>query len=327
MYSKPTERVALSETFESIRSAGLPETGTIRARGVSGPFYVGIDEAGCGVFMISMTGDSSSQPSIRTQNLDADFGLECQLEIDGKYQNLFLSKVHCLDTDPRTTAHFMSLCNSLMGLIGSAPSNRAVHDSVLRIASLFLNLQEAPRSTWTGLIGELVFLLSLEDLEAGVRAWRMDDRDRVDFVFDESRVEIKCTTNRERKHLVTYEQANNFSSKPTFVGSVFLERLDHGFSVLDAVSTLEHRCTDPELRQKIGEVVATTLGSNLRFMGEIFFDVDLSLGSIQIYDVEKIPAIRGVLPDGVARVTFESDFSGSSSTRAEAIGFRLRSAS
>jgi hypothetical protein len=322
MSSKRTKQISLSETFESVRSAGVAEVGTIRARGIFGPFYVGVDEAGCGVFMISMTGSDAAEPSIRTQNLEADFGLDCQLEIGGKPHTLVLSKVHCLDTDPRTTAHFMSLCESIMGLIGSEPSARAVHDSVLRIASLFLSFNETPRSTWAGLIGELTFLLSLVDADSGVRAWRMDDADRVDFVFDAYRVEIKCTTKRERKHLVTYEQANNFSSKSTYIGSIFLERLDHGFSVSDAVSMLENRCTEPELRFKLREIVATTLGSNLRFMSEECFDVEFSLGSIQLYDAAEIPAIRGEVPAGVSRVTFESDFSGAMPAAGGPFNFR-----
>jgi len=322
MSSKRNRSVSLSETFESVRSDGVAEVGTIRARSIFGPFYVGVDEAGCGVFMISSNGNDDAEPSIRTQKLEADFGLDCTLEIDGQSQELVLSKVHCLDTDPRTTAHFMSLCESVMGLIGSEPSAHAAHDSVLRLASLFLSFDETPRSTWIGLMGELTFLLSLASVDEGIRAWRMDDADRVDFVFDACRVEIKSTTKRERKHIVAYEQANNHSSKPTYVGSIFLERLDHGFSVADAVSMLENRCTEPELRFKLREIVAITLGRNLRFMFEEFFDLEFSLSSIKLYNVADIPAIRGDIPAGVSRVTFESDLSGSVPTAHGPINFR-----
>lgn len=298
--------------------------GAIRGRSVSGPYMVGIDDDGYANFLVRVEIGPAQAPIV-TNTIEAAFGIQCDVSFDDLTERLNLVRVKCRDTDPRTISHFYAICASLINVLGDCPTMVQVQDAISRLASLFMSLSTPPRATIAGLVGELVLILALEDSAAAVLSWRMRDVDRVDFVFDRARVEVKSTTSSVRRHILSFAQANSPGLLPTLFASVFVEFLDHGVSVADLVDMIAERLATPAQALKLRETVGETMGSEVLTLGERYLDLDLSLGSLQLYSASDVPALRGDLPIGVSGVHFESDFSVAApieKSRAELLGLR-----
>jgi Putative PD-(D/E)XK family member, (DUF4420) len=307
MSNRRTDSLSLLRSFFELDNDDL-SSGAIRGRSVSGPYMVGVDRDGYANFLVRVESGPAQAP-ILTTNLEAAFGIQCDVSIDDLIERMNLVRVKCRDTDPRTVSHFYAICESLINILGDSPTAFEVQDAISRLASLFMSLNSTPRATVSGLIGELVLILALEDSAAAVLSWRMRDFDRVDFVFDRARVEVKSTTSSVRRHILSHAQANSPGLLPTLFASVFVEFLDHGVSVADLVDMIAERMKTPAQIFKLRETVGETMGSDVLTLGERYLDLDLSLGSLQLFAASDIPAIRGELPSGVSAVQFESDFS------------------
>jgi hypothetical protein len=65
----------------------------------------------------------------------------------------------------------------------------------------------------------------------------------------------------------------------------------------------------PDLVLKLHEGVARSLGDSMRESLSVAFDEKLAAQSLCLFDLAKIPGIRGTLPNGVSDVHFTVDLS------------------
>ena len=92
--------------------------------------------------------------------------------------------------------------------------------------------------------------------------------------------------------------------------SLFVEASGGGVSLLDLVNIIKEQLGgDPELLLKLQETLSEGLGDNAAFAFSLRFDTNLAKSSLQFYELDSIPAVRGNLPTEVSRVRFKSDLS------------------
>lgn len=225
---------------------------------------------------------------------------------DGTSRSLRCAFIECLSLDEVDRTYFFEVCAVMLGSLSKLPGAKEVSEAVERIASIFAAQEQPAIKSLRGLAGELTFILSMPPGGACVAAWRMGSRDTHDFVFGSTRLDVKATASKERRHFVSYDQASSLGG-PGFFASVFLSESDTGVSGPRLVHLVgQHGLNEAEV-QKLNANVANALGDSMEAWRDYKVDLSLAMASLKVYRAEDIPAVR-TRPRGVSDVSFRSDF-------------------
>jgi hypothetical protein len=274
--------------------------------------YIGKDKDSLACLLIATAdGTARSLPPIRLESLDVQFDLACHVKRDQEPKRLgTFTVIRCRTPERETVRYFLCVCESFLRILGDTPSRTSVGAAVNRLAAIFAKLQQPPTRSLNGLFGELFLVRASGNPRRALGAWRIDDRARFDFSDGDVRLEVKTASNRIRAHSFSYEQCNPPSGTLAVVASMFVERAAAGMAFRRLIDEIE-RCvaSDADLIFKLHDVIAGTLGAGLKEALSIGFDEQLARSSLQFFELDQIPAIRGTIPAGVNEVRFRSDFS------------------
>jgi hypothetical protein len=175
---------------------------------------------------------------------------------------------------------------------------------VNQLVELFIAGNLSGKTQSTGLWGELLTIAVSRNPVRMVEAWHDRLDERFDFSWGCSRLEVKTTTLRDRKHSISFAQANPGPDLEATVVSVTTEP-SHGL----AISTLRQHCIDlmehrHDLMAKIDRICAEYLGQRWATEMETSYDLEVALGTIAVFDVENIPRLPAPLPCGVVDARF-----------------------
>lgn len=285
-----------------------------------GSYFVGKNSKSCACLLVA-TNDKSRRrpPPIRLETLDAQFNLRCHLKKEGgpEREGTF-TVIRCRSLDSQTIHYFLSICETIIQIVGDNPSQRAVASAVHNLSSILQKIKYPPTKPVTGLFAELFIILRSSNPIRTLKAWRRDEAARFDFADGEIRIDVKASSTKVRSHIFSYEQCNPPRGTIAIVASLFAERTSGGLSLATIIQEIESEVSDqPNLVFKLHEVVASTLGSSIAEAMEVAFDIKLADSTLQFYNLREIPAIREQLPRGVSDVHFRSDLSSTSSISVE----------
>jgi hypothetical protein len=246
---------------------------------------------------------------IALKNLLVTFNTPCALKVDREQRDTCAVVIECRATDSELQNYFLIITDHLLDRLGPAPNTDQVAAAIDALVSLFQKLSRSPRREAQGLFGELLVIATASDPAALLNAWHTDPLDRFDFIFPNSRLEVKTNANRQRRHEFSFEQCNPPVDASATVVSLFVETAGGGLSLNVLVERIEARLgSRPELILKLHSVLADTLGTGLLEGLSQRFDEQLALSSLAFYDLSTIPAVRDPLPPGVTAVRFRSEF-------------------
>ena len=275
-------------------------------------YFVGKDRESLACLLVS-TNDQTGRPHppIRLESLDAQFELRCHLKKTSEPEGEgTFTVIRCRDSDSETTRYFLSVCETILRMLGDQPARTQVATAVNRLAAIFQRVRQPPARPLNGLFGELYVLLRSRHAVRALAAWRVDERARFDFSDGEVRLDVKATGNRSRLHTFSYEQCNPPSGTVAVVASLHAEQTAGGPSLRSVIYEIEARVSaHADLVFKLHETVAATLGASLHDGLSRCFDMRLAGSSLRFFSLEGVPAIRGPLPMGVSDVHFRSDLS------------------
>ncbi len=274
-------------------------------------YLLGRDDSSRPVLLVQTQVPRQNLPAIKLKSFEAYFGIQCSLQDQTSgTTSTRLSIIVCPVQDDETIRFFLSVCTSLIGLIGLSPDSNSLWSAANRIASLFQKLTRPPTRSVNGLFGELLTIWRSVDPVAIAAMWRIGSQSRFDFTGESLRLDVKTTTGRVRSHVMSFEQANPPVKTLGVVASMFVEQVGIGVPLRTLVEDIERMLSArPDLLIKLQEQTAETLGASLRTALETQFDLALSIASFRLYLTTEIAAIRGSLPPGVSSVHFTSDFS------------------
>jgi Putative PD-(D/E)XK family member, (DUF4420) len=307
---------ALGQLFASITppSGGDPDKPlySVKPDPACPSHYIGKDKESLPCLLIATArGTARSLPPIRLENLDVHFDLACHVKRDQEpeFEAIF-TVIRCRDPEKETVRYFLSVCETILRILGDLPARTAIAAVVNRLATIFNQLQQPPTRSLNGLFGELFLIRLSANPRRALSAWRIDDRARFDFSDGDARLEVKTASNRLRAHSFSYEQCNAPAGTLAVVASLFVERAAAGIAFRALINEIEHRLAgDADLIFKLHDIVAATLGTGLREALPVGFDEQLAGSSLQFFELDQIPAIRGNTPAGVSEVRFRSDLS------------------
>jgi hypothetical protein len=269
-----------------------------------------VDARAC--FLV-VTGERSKtlQPPIRLESLDVQFELHCHVR---KYQEPeregTFTVIRCRSLDRETIRYFFSICDTILRMVGDAPTRSQLFAAINRLAAIFQTIQRPPARPVNGLFGELYLIWRSRNPVRALTAWRTDDNARFDFSDGDIRLDVKAASGKVRVHQFSYEQCNPPLHTAAVVASVLVTRASGGVNLRSVISEIEARvAANADLVLKLHEVVASTLGTTLSEALQLQFDTRLAESSLKFFDLRTVPAIRGQLPTGVSEVHFRSDLS------------------
>ncbi len=275
-------------------------------------YFIGRDSENRACLLVATSqGSSRGQAPIRLESLDVQFDLRCYLKRKGEgTQEGTFTVIRCRAADAETMRYFLSVCNTIVRMVGDSPSRPKLASAVNRLAAIFQKMQKPPARSVNGLFGELYILWRSGNAVRTVNAWRLDDIARFDFSDGDVRMDVKATAGRLRVHTFSYEQCNPPPGTIAVVASLHVEQAAGGIALRSIIEEIASRiASQPDLVLKLHEVVAATLGTSLNEALAIRFDIKLAQSSLRFFSLDDVPAIRGSLPAGVSEVHFRSDVS------------------
>ncbi len=300
--------------YDALPVPAIEGGSTYSVREVEGAasYLIGKDGASRPALLVRTASSGRSFPAIKLQAFEAYFSVLCTLQDqDSTPTSARIAVIVCPAQDEETVRFFLSVCGSLIGLVGPQPDPDNLWRAANRIASLFQKLLRPPTRSVNGLFGELFTIWRSTDPIAMAEMWRADPQSRFDFSGGPLRLDVKTTTGRLRSHILSFEQANPPAGTVAVIASLFVERVGSGLSLRELLNELEAMlAVSPDLLIKLQEQTAATLGSSLQPSLVVQFDIALSRDSFRLFRASEIPSIRGELPVGVSAVHFTSDFSG-----------------
>lgn len=248
---------------------------------------------------------------IRLEKLDVQFELKCLLRRgkEPEREEVF-TVIRCRAHERETTRYFLSVCSTIIAVVGDRPALHGLAAAIQRLAAIFQKIQNPPARTLNGLFGELYVIEQSASPAAALAAWRVDETARFDFSLGNLRLDVKTASGRVRAHSFSYEQCNPPPGTVAAVASMFVERAPVGLTLRTLMERIEQSVSAfPDLVLKLHEVVAATLGTNLSEALGVAIDPKIAESSLRFYSLTEIPGIRSPLPVGVSDVHFRSDVS------------------
>lgn len=275
-------------------------------------YFVGKDRESYACLLVA-TSDRAGryQPSIRLESLDVQFELRCELrrDLEAQREGTF-TVIRCRSLDRETIRYFLSVCETVLRMVGDRPAQSVIASAVHRLAAIFQKMRKPPERPVNGLFGELYLIWRSGNPVRAVTAWRIDKTARFDFFDGDIRIDVKATSGRIRAHTFSYEQCNPPLGTIAIAASLFVEKTPGGPALRSLIGQIKTRiAAHTDLVFKLYEVVATTLGSSLNDALALTFDIKLADSSLRFFDLNDVPAIHGPLPAGVTDVHFRSDLS------------------
>lgn len=272
--------------------------------------YFGKTEAGAPTLLLNAN-DRSPKAPIRLAAVEVRFSVPCNIAVVGEDRtSATLTAITCTAGDRVLQSYFVRVCETLLHIVGASPSLEQVAEAVRRLIDIFQRLSDPPRRTVVGLFGELFVIYLAKSPKLAVQAWRSATDDRFDFSIAEARLEVKTSNSRQRTHSFSLEQCNPPTASVGVLVSLFAETSGGGLSLLDLIGRIERRLgSEASLRLKLQETIANGLGRGAATAFSMRFDEDVARSSVQFYELDSIPAIRGRIPNEVSQVRFRSDLS------------------
>jgi len=275
-------------------------------------YFIGKDREGRACLLIATSDQAGRLASpIRLENLDVQFELRCHLRRGKESERLgVFTVIRCRSLDEEIVRYFLSVCHTIVGIMGDKPKQRQVASTLHRLAEIFQRMQKPASRPVNGLFGELYLIWRSVSPPRAIRVWRVDEAARFDFADGNVRMDVKTTTGRLRSHTFSFEQCSPPPGTVAVVGSLFVEQSPGGITLRSLIEEIEVSIAAyPDLVLKLHEVTTATLGASMGEALATAFDSKLAESSLRFYSLREIPAIRGPLPHGVSDVHFRSDLS------------------
>lgn len=191
------------------------------------------------------------------------------------HEGVYLTVSYSVDSEDHEHLEFL-LQNFFAGFV--KPIGQDQIQGILGILRRFQN----KRKDVTGLIGELIFILSSLSKGDAVQAWHISKDSIFDFNFKTGIYEVKCTSSLLRKHKLNHFQHKALTEikEATYYVSLILNRNFPTNTIMDLVSRIEvHLSAEHKvLFSKKLDAYNDILSSQMKF------DIDSTLNSLKIYE-------------------------------------------
>ncbi len=164
-------------------------------------YFVGRDNEGRACILVANPEPERRRHApIRLESLEVQFDVPSILRASGRSTEGTFTVIRCRSPEAEISRYFLSVCETIVRILGERPTGAAVADAVNRLALIFQRLQNPPVRPVYGLFGELSVIRLSRSPPRALAAWRVETHSRFDFTAGDARLDVKTTTGRTRAH-------------------------------------------------------------------------------------------------------------------------------
>ncbi len=274
-------------------------------------FRVAIDFEGNAVLLLSVSKriKDLSLKNFRLKYLQLEQNLECKINENDSFKLQTFTVITFRCSDRNLQEYFLRISESLVKTVGQNPTQQQVINSLKKFVEVFKTLTDSPTNTVNGLWAELFLIENSSKPKELINYWHNLPEEKFDFNAGTERIEVKSSSNFERRHIFSAEQLNPPSDTQVLIASVFLKQHNSGNSIQYLIDRISEKIDyDFETVEKLNTIVFRTLGSSLEHSIGVKFDYDIAQQSLRFYrhqDIDKIEEVH--IPNNVSEVKYKSD--------------------
>jgi hypothetical protein len=274
-------------------------------------FRIAMDFEGNAVLLLSVSKriKDLSLKNFRLKYLQLEQNLECRIYENDSFKLQIFTVVTFRCSDRNLQEYFLRISETLVSTIGQKPTQQQVIESLKKFVEVFKTLTDSPTNTINGLWAELFLIENSSNPKSIINYWHNLPEEKFDFNAGVERIEVKSSSNFERKHIFSAEQLNPPSDSQVLIASIFLKQHNSGMNIQQLLESISKKVNyDFETADKLNSIVFRTLGSSLEHSIGIKFDYAIALQSLQFYrhqDIDKIEEIH--IGNNVSEVKYKSD--------------------
>lgn len=274
-------------------------------------FRVAIDFEGNAVLLLSVSKriKDLSLKNFRLKYLQLEQNLECKIYENDSFKLQTFTVITFRCSDRNLQEYFLRISESLVKTVGQNPTQEQVINSLKKFVEVFKTLTDSPTNTVNGLWAELFLIENSSKPKELINYWHNLPEEKFDFNAGTERIEVKSSSNFERRHIFSAEQLNPPSDTQVLIASVFLKQHNSGNSIQYLIDRISEKIDyDFETVEKLNTIVFRTLGSSLEHSIGVKFDYDIAQQSLRFYrhqDIDKIEEVH--IPNNVSEVKYKSD--------------------
>lgn len=304
--------------FELYDSLNVPENDNKVFNAVPIPEYpnfrIAIDFEGNALLLLSVTKriKDLSLKNFRLKYLQLEQNLECKIYENDSINFQTFTVVTFRSNDRNLQNYFLRISETLVKTIGQNPTQQQVIDSLKKFVEVFKALSDSPTTTINGLWSELFLIENSSNPTALINYWHNLPEEKFDFNAGIERIEVKSSSNFERKHIFSAEQLNPPVNTQVIIASVFLKQHNSGINILQLIEKISERVGfDYDTIEKLNSIVCRTLGNSLEQSIGIKFDYEIAKQSLQFYKHQNIDKIEKIhIANNITEVKYKSDLTG-----------------
>lgn len=297
----------LEEIFKKLETPSEKQEDIYKTELILGKYHrLGKNYKGQPSILINTKKNNESVAPYRGMSIRLRFNINCKIHEENEKQNYTI--LSCISNDEQIIKIFLDICQTTISQLGKEPTPKEISEKTQMLIDLF---KEMPNklSSIVGLWGELFLIASSKNITKCLEAWHQHAEDKYDFYDNNEALEVKCTTQTDRKHKFKHDQLVS-NLKEHYVASIMIsDDPNKGLSVVDLYEDIKKRCKLDNLNNKLKKIFFKIVGKTpYEELNEYRYSFDYSKKNLMYYKLKDISTLINE-DDSVTDISYKVDLS------------------
>jgi len=297
----------LEEIFKKLETPSEKQEDIYKTELILGKYHrLGKNYKGQPSILINTKKNNESVAPYRGMSIRLKFNINCKIHEENEKQNYTI--LSCISNDEQIIKIFLDICQTTISQLGKEPTPKEISEKTQMLIDLF---KEMPNklSSIVGLWGELFLIASSKNITKCLEAWHQHAEDKYDFYDNNEALEVKCTTQTDRKHKFKHDQLVS-NLKEHYVASIMIsDDPNKGLSVVDLYEDIKKRCKLDNLNNKLKKIFFKIVGKTpYEELNEYRYSFDYSKKNLMYYKLKDISTLINE-DDSVTDISYKVDLS------------------
>jgi len=297
----------LEEIFKKLETPSEKQEDIYKTELILGKYHrLGKNYKGLPSILINTKKNNESVAPYRGMSIRLRFNINCKIHEENEKQNYTI--LSCISNDEQIIKIFLDICQTTISQLGKEPTPKEISEKTQMLIDLF---KEMPNklSSIVGLWGELFLIASSKNITKCLEAWHQHAEDKYDFYDNNEALEVKCTTQTDRKHKFKHDQLVS-NLKDHYVASIMIsDDPNKGLSVVDLYEDIKKRCKLDNLNNKLKKIFFKIVGKTpYEELNEFRYSFDYSKKNLMYYKLKDISTLVNE-DDSVTDISYKVDLS------------------
>ncbi len=281
----------LEEIFKNLDTPDEEVEDVFKTELIFGKYHrIGKNYKGLPSILIFTKKDERISAPYKGQNIRLRFNINCKIKEKDENQNYTI--LSCISSEPQTIKIFLDICETSISQLGDEPTSKEIKNNTDILIDLFKELPNK-QSSIIGLWGELFLIASSKNITKSLEAWHQHAEDKYDFYDNNEALEVKCTTQTDRKHQFKHDQLVS-NLKDHYVVSIMIsEDPAKGLSVVDLYEDIKKNCSSDNLNNKLKKIFFKIVGKTpFEELNEYKYDLNFSKKNLLYFKVKGLSKLE-----------------------------------